>query len=200
MRAAVTCKSGQSPAPLRFQIFKVCLDSSRRRVTLAEDPRISRYRGSWKRCAFHSGAKFRARASVRTKQGGKEREWRWMTDDNGGTRRKNTEVGNSIDDNRKESGPRSWKPWTILGVDRQGKETRGSSVTWDRAGRDRSTWTIDACALPETSFCCRVQATSKFISFNFRFVGPRRAVRRPSRVRPWRVCVASARRCVRARV
>lgn len=30
MRAAVTCKSGQSPTPLRFQIFKVCLDSSRR--------------------------------------------------------------------------------------------------------------------------------------------------------------------------
>lgn len=26
----MTCKSGQSPTPLRFQIFKVCLDSSRR--------------------------------------------------------------------------------------------------------------------------------------------------------------------------
>lgn len=33
----MTCKSGQSPAPLRFQIFKVCLDSRRggqRRCTL----------------------------------------------------------------------------------------------------------------------------------------------------------------------
>lgn len=165
--------------------------------------RILEYRGIEGR---GNGARsIRAQSSVQGRafeqsRGGKEREWRWMADDNGGTRRKNTEVGNSIDDNRKESGPRSWKPWTILGVDRQGKETRGSSVTWDRAGRDRSTWTIDACALPETSFCCRVQATSKFISFNFRFVGPRRAVRRPSRVRPWRVCVASARRCVRARV
>lgn len=30
-----------------------------------------------------------------------EEQW-WIADDNGGTRRKNTEVGNSIDDNRKE--------------------------------------------------------------------------------------------------
>lgn len=29
---AVTCKSGQSPVPLRFQIFKVCLDSLRARA------------------------------------------------------------------------------------------------------------------------------------------------------------------------
>lgn len=148
------------------------------------------------------GRKVPCKSERSNKVEGKEgEEWWWIADDNDGTRRKNTEVGNSIDDNRKESGPRrSWKPWTILGVDRQGKETRGSNVTWDRAGRDRSTWTIDACALPETSFCCHVQATSKFISFNFRFVGPRRAVRRPGRVRPKRVCVASARRCVRARV
>lgn len=37
--AAVTCKSGQSPVPLRFQIFKVCLDSRRAVTRSLEDCR-----------------------------------------------------------------------------------------------------------------------------------------------------------------
>lgn len=35
--AAVTCKSGQSPVPLRFQIFKVCLDSRQAVTRSLED-------------------------------------------------------------------------------------------------------------------------------------------------------------------
>lgn len=45
--AAVTCKSGQSPVPLRFQIFKVCLDSRRAVTSSLEDCRYALKR-SWR--------------------------------------------------------------------------------------------------------------------------------------------------------
>ena len=98
--------------------------------------------------------------------------------------RKGAGAGNSIDDNRKEQWcGSSWKSWTVPGADRQGKGRRVAATAdpWKRGARslnvdDRSRARARS---PRRVFApLDVDATSEFISFDFRFVRPRRAVRR----------------------